>query len=126
MPWNECQLDSARGRTAALSILLLALLAIAQPAQRANPGRPADPMPEEKQLSVYGPRVSYSLPVAQHNGQDYVGLLEALEPLGNVSASVAGDRWKLRFNNLDAEFWQGATRAKVGGQRCGLPAPFVL
>lgn len=85
------------------------------------------PSAEEKQLSIYGPRVSYSLPVAEHNGQDYVALLEALEPFGNVSARIEGQKWKLRFdNNLEAEFRQNALLAKVAGQRFGLPAPFML
>ena len=84
------------------------------------------PSAEEKQLSIYGPQVSYSLPVSEHNGQDYVALLEALEPFGNVSAGADGDNWKLRFNNLEAEFRQNATAGKVAGQKFGLPAPFVL
>lgn len=100
-------------RALLLAILLLTLLANA-------------PSAEEKQLSIYGPRVSYSLPVSEHNGQDYVGLLEALEPLGNVSAKADGGRWKLRFNEQEVEFRLDATQGKVAGQRFGLPAPFLL
>jgi N-acetylmuramoyl-L-alanine amidase len=83
------------------------------------------PSAEEKQLSIYGPQISYSLPVSEHNGQDYVALLEALEPFGNVSAGADGENWKLRFNDLEAEFRQNATVGKVAGQKFGLPAPFV-
>jgi len=84
------------------------------------------PSAEEKQLSVYGPQVSYSLPVSEHNSQDYVALLEALEPFGNVSASTLGRKWKLRFNNLEIEFRQNATVGKVAKKKFSLPAPFVL
>jgi N-acetylmuramoyl-L-alanine amidase len=84
------------------------------------------PSAEEKQLSIYGPQVSYSLPVSEHNGQDYVALLEALEPFGNVSASSDGKKWKLRFNNQEAEFRRDSNRGKVAGRRFGLPAPFLL
>lgn len=84
------------------------------------------PSAEEKQLSVYGPRVSYSLPIADRNGQDYVGLLEALEPLGNVSAKADGDMWKLRFNDLEADFRQEANVGKVAGQKVGLTMPFLM
>lgn len=84
------------------------------------------PSAEEKQLSIYGPQVSYSLPVSEHNGQDYVALLEALEPFGNVSAGADGEKWKLRFNHLEAEFRQEVTVGKVAGRKIGLPAPFVL
>jgi N-acetylmuramoyl-L-alanine amidase len=84
------------------------------------------PSAEEKQLSIYGPQVSYSLPVSEHNGQDYVALLEVLEPFGNVSAGADGEKWKLRFNNLEAEFRRDSNRGKVAGRRFGLPAPFLL
>jgi N-acetylmuramoyl-L-alanine amidase len=101
------------GRATVVAILLLVLVANV-------------PSAEEKQLSIYGPRVSYSLPVSEHNGQDYVALLEALEPFGNVSTGSEGTKWELRFNNLEAEFRQGANLSKVAGQKFGLPAPFVL
>jgi len=100
-------------RAALLAAVLLVLLATA-------------PSAEEKQLSVYGPQVSYSLPVSEHNGQDYVALLEVLEPFGNVSAGAEGEKWKLRFNRVEAEFRQEVTVGKVAGQKIGLPAPFVL
>ena len=104
MLWSERRRKSKSAtRAVAVAILLLVLLASA-------------PSAEEKQLSVYGPRVSYSLPVIEHNGQDYVGLLEALEPMGSVGASADGDKWKLRFNNMDAEFRQQTTLGKVAGQ----------
>ncbi len=96
-----------------MAALLLVLLASA-------------PSAEEKQLSIYGPRVSYSLPVSEHEGQDYVALLEALEPFGNVSAAAEGAKWKLRFNKLEAEFRQDASVGKVAGQKFGLPGRFVL
>jgi len=100
-------------RAAAVAALLLVLLASA-------------PSNEEKQLSIYGPRVSYSLPVSQHDGQEYVALLEALEPFGNVATRADGAKWKLRFRNLDAEFRRDASVGKVAGQKVGLPGPFVL
>jgi N-acetylmuramoyl-L-alanine amidase len=84
------------------------------------------PSAEEKQLSIYGPHLSYSLPLTEHSGQDYVGLLEALEPLGNVSAGLSGEKWKLRFDNLDSEFRRDANLGRVAGQKFALPAPFVL
>ena len=84
------------------------------------------PSAEEKQLSVYGPQVSYSLPVAERNGQDYVALLEVLEPFGNVNAGADGEKWKLRFNSLEVEFHRDATAGRVAGQKFGLPAPFLL
>ena len=113
MRWSKLPRNRRIARAVALAALLLALLATA-------------PSAEEKQLSIYGPRVSYSVPVSEHEGQDYVALLEALEPFGNVSARAEGAKWKLRFSNLEAEFRQNASVGKVAGRKIALPAPFVL
>jgi N-acetylmuramoyl-L-alanine amidase len=80
----------------------------------------------EKRISVYSPQTSYSLPVLEREGRDYVGLLEVLEPLGNVGAIPNGKKWKLRFNQADAEFTDGKTRAKIRGRDLDLAAPFRL
>ncbi|HYA95068.1 MAG TPA: hypothetical protein VEC95_02245, partial [Terriglobales bacterium] len=124
MPWNDRRRRPNQAGRAALAILvLMVLLAGAQSPQRARETAPA---PEEKQLSVYGPRVSYSLPVSERNGQDYVALLEALEPFGNVSAGVDGQKWKLHFGKLEAEFRRKASAGKVAGKKFELPAAFLL
>ncbi|MFI5090362.1 MAG: N-acetylmuramoyl-L-alanine amidase [Terriglobales bacterium] len=111
MRWSKYRRRSQGA--AAVAALVLVLLASA-------------PSAEEKQLSIYGPRVSYSLPVSEHEGQDYVALLEALEPFGNVSARAEGAKWKLRFNKLEAEFRQDTSVGKVAGRKFGLPGRFVL
>jgi N-acetylmuramoyl-L-alanine amidase len=81
--------------------------------------------PETKQLSVYSPSANYSLPVTERNG-DYAGLMEILQPLGAVSARGDGQQWKLRYNNVEAEFTNGQTRARVQGQNFDLPGSFLL
>ena len=106
------------GKRGTVSALMVAVLLFVLPASA--------PSAEQKQLSIYGPRVSYSLPVSERNGQDYVALLEALEPLGSVSASVEGQKWKLRFKKLEAEFRRNSPVGKIAGQKFGLPAPFLL
>lgn len=113
MRWSRLLSRRHVTRAGGVCVLLLIMLASA-------------PSAEEKQLSIYGPRVSYSLPVSEHDGQDYVALLEALEPFGNVSARAEGAKWKLRFSNLEAEFRRDASVGKVAGRKIGLPAPFVL
>ncbi len=80
----------------------------------------------EKHLSVYSVAANYSLPLVQLDGRDYVGLLELLEPLGAVNARTDGDRWRLRYNNLQAEFTVGKTRAHIQGKDADLPAAFVM
>lgn len=81
---------------------------------------------EEKRISVYSTVATYSLPVVDRAGHEYVGLLEVLEPLGRVSAGVNGGRWKLRYNDVDSEFAAGRTRAKIRAGDYSLPLPFLM
>jgi len=53
-------------------------------------------------------------------------LLELLEPLGRVSGQSEGQRWKLRYNAIDAEFAAGKTRARIGGHDFDLAVPFLV
>ena len=81
---------------------------------------------EDKRIAVFSPQTSFTLPVIAREGRDYVGLVEVLEPLGDVSAKLDGGKWKLRFDQRDAEFTNGQTRAKFNGKDFDLPAPFRL
>jgi N-acetylmuramoyl-L-alanine amidase len=80
----------------------------------------------EKRISVYSSVATYSLPVVDRAGHEYVGLLELLEPLGRVSAERSGPRWKLRYNAVDSEFVPGRARAKISGRDFDLPLAFLL
>lgn len=80
----------------------------------------------EKHLSVYSVAANYSLALVQREGHSYVGLLELLEPLGRVTAKVDGSKWKLRYNNVDAEFQDSKTRAKVQNREADLGGRFIL
>lgn len=86
----------------------------------------ASPPVPPKQLTIYSTVANYSLPVAEYHGTDYVGLLELLEPLGTVNATVKGKQWNLRFNNAQAAFVQNSATAVVAGQSVRLNAPFAL
>src|SRR5215471_18690124 len=80
----------------------------------------------DKHLSVYSVAANYSLPVVQRDGRDYVGLLELLEPLGKVSAKLDGSRWRLRYNNVQAEFQVNKTRARVQDREADLGGKFLI
>lgn len=88
--------------------------------------------PQEKRLSIYSTQLSYQMPISDTPDGEYVGLLEALEPLGKVESKVDGSKWKLRFtpngigSSIDAEFRNGKTKGKVRGTDVELPAKFVL
>ena len=82
--------------------------------------------PAEKHLSVYSVAANYSVPIVQREGRDYVGLLEVLEPLGRVSGKADGTRWRLRYNNVEANFTAGANHAQVMGRDADLGGKFFL
>lgn len=82
--------------------------------------------PDSKRLSVYSSAANYSLPVIDRNGGEYVGLVEILGPLGAVSTRVDGRTWRVRYNNLDAEFTDGKTRARLQGQNLDLSGNFAV
>ena len=82
--------------------------------------------PAQKHLSVYSVAANYSVPIVQREGRDYVGLLEVLEPLGRVSGKADGTRWRLRYNNAEANFAAGTNRAQVVGRDADLGGKFLL
>src|SRR5271157_6132571 len=86
----------------------------------------AAPSADEKHISVYSPVAIYTLPVLDHDGHEYVGLLELLEPLGRVSSQSDGRRWRLRYNAVDAEFVAGKTRGRIHGRDFDFMAPFLI
>ncbi|HKT68080.1 MAG TPA: hypothetical protein VJP83_01525, partial [Terriglobales bacterium] len=71
----------------ALALLLLVVLPL-QPQSSSGLQR----------LSVYAPRGSFTVPLQQNAGRDYVGILDLLDPLGQLSARQDGRKWKMRFN----------------------------
>jgi N-acetylmuramoyl-L-alanine amidase len=80
----------------------------------------------EKRIAVYSGAMAYSLPVVDRDGREYVGLFEALEPLGTVTSRSDGLHWKVRYNDADAEFTAGKNRAKVRGHDLDLAGNFLL
>jgi N-acetylmuramoyl-L-alanine amidase len=80
----------------------------------------------DKHLAVYSTVANYSLPIVQRQGQDYVGLLELLDPLGTVSAKSDPPRWRLHYNNVLGEFVVGKSRARVQGRDADLSGNFLI
>jgi N-acetylmuramoyl-L-alanine amidase len=81
---------------------------------------------EEKRIAIYSLVANYSLPVYDQGGQDYVGLLEILEPLGTVTSQTNGNRWRLRYNDIETQFTTNAVKARVQNRDVDLPANFLL
>lgn len=86
-------------------------------------GFPSSAAPE-KHLTVYSTASNYSVPLLEREGRDYVGLIELLEPLGTVSARSDGNRWRLRYNNVQGDFKVGKSRARIQGRDSDLEGKF--
>src|SRR5580704_6647225 len=82
--------------------------------------------PDEKRVTIYSNAANYSLPVLDRNNDEYVGLLELFEPLGNVTAKVNGSHWKFRYYDVESDFTAGKTRARINGADFDLPSNFLL
>jgi len=101
--------------TKTFAVLLTALLLLT-----------AAPSADEKHLSVYSSVATYTLPVVDRTGKEYVGLLELLEPFGRVNSRMEGQHWKFRFNEIETDFVAGRSRARMRGKEFELPAPFLI
>jgi N-acetylmuramoyl-L-alanine amidase len=109
--------SSATDKSFALLLLSVTLLSAAPTPPTSN---------GDQHISVYSPVALYSLPLLERAGSDYVGLLELLEPLGQVSSVANGRSLKIRYNATDAEFTAGKTQARIHGHNFDLSAPFLI
>src|SRR5882762_4763556 len=81
---------------------------------------------DEKKISIYSNVANYTLPVIEREGHEYVGMLEVLDPLGNVSAQTQNSHWTIRYNKTAAEFSDGKTQVQIKGQHLEMPNRFIL
>lgn len=86
------------------------------------------PAAEEKKLAVYTPQTDYTIPVTDHDGQEYVSLTDLVDPLGKATLTHKGERWKLRLStgsgSVEAEFNDGNSTAKIRGKKVQLGPAF--
>lgn len=97
-----------------LTLLVICVLALLLPAQ------------EEKRLTIYTPQTSFSVPITEVQGREYVVLMDIVQPIGQAVTVLDGDKLKLRFANDEAQFQAGKSKAKVRGKNLDLGAPVVL
>src|SRR5512146_3067250 len=120
MRWTERWRDCLRQRPVhrPLPALALVLLLLWPPQARPAAG--------QGYLSVYGPRTSFSVPLQQYGAREYVGILDLLDPLGELSARQDGRKWKVRFDGMEMEFQDGKAAVKLGGKRLEMAASFYF
>lgn len=111
-----------KSKTLSLALAIVTVLLLAT----TTPTSAVPPSAQEKQLSIYAPVATYTLPVLDRSGHEYVGLLELLEPLGRVSSQTVGARWSIRYNTVDGNFVAGKIRCKIHGRDLDLTAPFLI
>ena len=70
---------------------------------------------EGKHLAIFGPQSSFSVPIVERDGKDYVALGEVLQKLGPLEVFPGNDKLKLRFNSLDAELQHGESSVEIEG-----------
>jgi N-acetylmuramoyl-L-alanine amidase len=107
-------------------VVLLASVTFLCAATSANDNDNDTANKNDKHISVYSPVAVYSLPVLVRAGREYVGLLELLDPLGRVTSQSESQRWKLRYNAVDAEFGAGKTRGRIRGHDFDFASPFLV
>src|SRR5271166_1581525 len=83
------------------------------------------------QLTIYSPQTTYSIPLITADEQPYVGLVDALEPLGSIDARPDGKKYKLRFTPpggraVEAQFNEEKNKAKILGENYKLSANFFI
>lgn len=87
---------------------------------------PALGAPDPPRISVYSLQANFSVAVQDCNGQNYVSLLDLLDPIGTVAAAGDRSKWKIRYKNDQFEFNDGKTRVKGPGRDSDMPASFIL
>ena len=112
----------------AASVVAIALLSVTSQFLRHSVVQAQTP---PTQLSVYSPQTSYTVPILNLNGQPYIGLVELLEPLGNVDARPDGKKYKLKFTppgarEFELQFQDGKDNAKVKSDKIKLPGMFAI
>ena len=81
---------------------------------------------EERRVSIYAARTSFSLPVTEREKAEYVSLFEAVEPVGDATMRIEPKGWRLRFNGMECEFRPGKKRVRLGRADFDMPGPFLV
>ena len=86
---------------------------------------------EPKQLSVFSPQTTYSVQLVTINGQPYAGIVEILEPLGQIEARKDGKKFKGQFTapggkKQEVQFQEGKEKGKLHGDSFKLAANFAF
>jgi N-acetylmuramoyl-L-alanine amidase len=77
---------------------------------------------EPRWMNVYAPQANYRVDIVEHEGSDYVGLTDLMEPLGRLETHIDGGKLLLLLNGNSVEFQDGRRpyrSATAGRQELG-------
>src|SRR3954468_24178046 len=80
---------------------------------------------EKKRLSIYSSRANFSVPVSDHDGEEYVPLPDVLQPLGG-SVYTEGGKVKFRLAAAAGECEDGKSKCRISGNSMELSAKLVV
>jgi N-acetylmuramoyl-L-alanine amidase len=96
---------------AALAVLALVALCCALGVSGAGP---------EQQLTVYTSQTSYSLPVVDRGGKQYISAADLLSPLGSSQPTTKGKDWRISLNKMDLRLTEGKDQGTINKQTVDL------
>jgi len=102
---------------AALVILALVVLCCALGVSGAGP---------EQQLTVYTSQTSYSLPVVDRSGKQYISVADLLSPLGSSQPTTKEKDWRISLNKMDLRLTEGKDKAVINKQTVDLGGKVLL
>jgi len=102
---------------AALAVLALVGLCCALGVSGAGP---------EQQLTVYTGKSSYSLPVVDRSGKQYISVADLLSPLGSSQPTTKGRDWRIILNKMDLRLTEGKDKAVINKQAVDLGGKVLL
>jgi N-acetylmuramoyl-L-alanine amidase len=86
---------------------------------------------EEKKLAVYSPQTNFTVPVFDHDGHEYVSLIDLMDPFGRAELRPDKKRWRLKLEtpngkSAEGEFTENSSQAKLRGKKLTLAAPYWM
>ncbi len=111
---------ASRTRLIAGTVAVLAFLLIPGHARAAD----------QPHLAIFAQQINYLVNVQLRDGSEYVGLLDVLDPLGQVATHINGKKWTLDFsssgNRVEIVCQEGKRKCSIRGADVEMAAKFVV
>lgn len=112
MRWNSGATRSGAAQAVLIAAGLVLLLAAA-------------PSAEKKRLAIFAPQASYTVPIFERQGREYVDIVELLRRLGQVTTTDNHGKWSISLGSVEGQFENGQDRARIRERKIPLGADFL-